>query len=97
MKSRGRVILTIIEELAMVAVLLLAFAFFHHVLPSMRAKTVTVSVPPVVTPAPAPLNTPAASEPECSTEMISRSLQRSRTPILRNGRRNFPSISPRKW
>lgn len=60
MKQPKRVLITALEELALVAVLLLCFAFFHHVLPGMRAVPTPVAAIPVSTPSPVPTQAPAA-------------------------------------
>ena len=52
---------TVLADVLMVGVILLTFAFFHHVLPAMRSGQDLPEQPPVVTEAPA---TEAPTVPE---------------------------------
>ena len=68
MKRRTkRIIAVAVGEVLMAGILLLTFAFFHHVLPRMRApktpvSTVNVAATPTPAPTPAPVETETAPE-----------------------------------
>lgn len=66
-RSTRRVLAVAAGEVLMAGILLLTFAFFHHVLPRMRApqasvSTVNVAVTPTPAPTPAPETTPEPGE-----------------------------------
>ena len=65
-RGTKRALVVAVGEVLMAGILLLTFAFFHHVLPRMRAPKTPVSTVNVAVTPPIPSTTPSSSTP-CST------------------------------